>query len=310
MPMLQSLIDAEAGAATNGGRRPTVVGAPTPVSPELSDRPRRRTFTARDKIRILAETDRAAETGGIGAILRREGVYSSSLTEWRKQRDAGAFGALAPAKRGPKSAEPNPLAAKLALAQRDNARLTLRLKRAEAIIELQKKSCGAAGHPAGAERRRALTEAVVALAPDSRMTAAACAALGVSRAGVQRRRARLTAAPAMRRLRPRPARALTAPQQQIVLDLLHAPRFADQAPAEIYATLLDEGAYHCSIRTMYRVLSVTVRSAAPCGTGALYDLKAILKVGVKVDAGRNSRDHHRQGTPAALEHRRETAYRR
>src|SRR5665213_1731530 len=109
--------------------------------------PRRRTFTARDKIRILAETDRAAETGGIGAILRREGVYSSSLTEWRKQRDAGAFGALAPAKRGPKIAEPNPLAAKLALAQRDNARLTLRLKRAEAIIELQKKVAELLGIP-------------------------------------------------------------------------------------------------------------------------------------------------------------------
>jgi len=143
--MLQPPIDTEAGAATNDGRRPTVVVAPASVSPELSDRPRRRTFTARDKIRILAETDRAAETGGIGAILRREGVYSSSLTEWRKQRDAGAFGALAPAKRGPKAAEPSPLAAKLALAQRDNARLTLRLKRAEAIIDLQKKlrSCWA-----------------------------------------------------------------------------------------------------------------------------------------------------------------------
>ena len=103
--------------------------------------------TARDKIRILAETDRAAETGGIGAILRREGVYSSSLTEWRKQRDAGAFGALAPAKRGPKAVEVNPLAAKLALAQRDNARLTLRLKRAEAIIELQKKVAELLGIP-------------------------------------------------------------------------------------------------------------------------------------------------------------------
>ena len=97
MPMLQPPMDAEADATANGGRRPTVVVASASASPELSDRPRRRTFTARDKIRILAETDRAAETGGIGAILRREGVYSSSLTEWRKQRDAGAFGALAPA---------------------------------------------------------------------------------------------------------------------------------------------------------------------------------------------------------------------
>jgi len=147
MPMPQTAIDAEAGAATNGGRRPTLVAAPASASPELSDRPRRRTFTAQDKLRILAETDRAAETGGIGAILRREGLYSSALTDWRRQRDAGAFGALVPAKRGPKTSERNPLAAQLALVERDNARLTLRLKRAEAIIELQKKVAELLGIP-------------------------------------------------------------------------------------------------------------------------------------------------------------------
>ena len=94
----------------------------------------------------------------------------------------------------------------------------------------------------------------MALAPASGLTAAACAALGISRASVQRRRARLTATPAITRPRPRPSRALTVPQQQEVLDLLHASRFADQAPAEVYASLLDEGVYHCSIRTMYRIL--------------------------------------------------------
>jgi putative transposase len=99
-----------------------------------------------------------------------------------------------------------------------------------------------------------LTEAVVALAPVSGMTAAVCAAVGVSRATVERRRSCLAAPPAIVRPRSTPVRALTAPQQQVVLDLLHASRFADQAPAEIYATLLDEGVYHCSIRTMYRIL--------------------------------------------------------
>ncbi len=94
----------------------------------------------------------------------------------------------------------------------------------------------------------------MALAPANGMTKAACAALGISRASVQRRRARLTAPPVIARPRPRPARALSVPQQQGVLDLLHAPRFADQAPAEIYASLLDEGVYLCSIRTMYRIL--------------------------------------------------------
>ena len=115
--------------------------------PNYRTGPRRRTFTAQDKLRILAETDRAAETGGIGAILRREGIYSSALTDWRRQRDAGAFGALAPAKRGPKTAEPNPLAAELALVQRDNARLTRRLARAEAIIDIQKKVAELLGIP-------------------------------------------------------------------------------------------------------------------------------------------------------------------
>jgi transposase InsO family protein len=99
-----------------------------------------------------------------------------------------------------------------------------------------------------------LTEAVVTMAPVSGVMAAVCAALGVSRATVQRRRAQLKTLLPVARSRPAPARALTATQRQAVLDLLHAPRFADQAPAEIYASLLDEGVYHCSIRTMYRLL--------------------------------------------------------
>jgi transposase-like protein len=112
----------------------------------LSDRPRRRTFTAQDKLRILAETDRAAE-GGIGAVLRREGIYSSALTDWRRLRDAGALGALTPAKRGPTAARANPLTAEVALLQRDVARLTRSLARAEAIIAVQKKLADLLGIP-------------------------------------------------------------------------------------------------------------------------------------------------------------------
>jgi transposase len=147
MPMLHTPIDAEAGPAMDGGRRPTIVAGPASASPELSDRPRRRTFTARDKLRILADIDRAAETRGIGAILRREGLYSSTLSEWRRQRDAGAFSALAPGKRGPRTAELNPLAAEVAALQRNNARLTQRLARAEAVIDIQKKVAALLGIP-------------------------------------------------------------------------------------------------------------------------------------------------------------------
>ena len=96
--------------------------------------------------------------------------------------------------------------------------------------------------------------AVVALAPAHRLNAAACAALGVSRASVHRYRARLNRPPTVPRLRPKPKRALSVEQWLAVRDLLREPRFVDLAPAEIYASLLDQGTYHCSIRTMYRIL--------------------------------------------------------
>ena len=77
---------AAAGAETEDGRRPTIVSAPAAASPELVGRPRRRSFTAKDKLRILGEADRAAGVpGGVGAIVRREGLYSSALTDWRRQ---------------------------------------------------------------------------------------------------------------------------------------------------------------------------------------------------------------------------------
>jgi len=132
------------GAGAEEGRRPTDVPAPTAANPELSsvagaDRPRRRIFSAREKLRILDETDRAAGTGAIGAILRREGLYSSALRDWRLAREAGILGGLSPVRRGPKPCETNPLAAELALARQDYAKLARRLERAEAIIDIQKK---------------------------------------------------------------------------------------------------------------------------------------------------------------------------
>jgi transposase-like protein len=136
IPIEKTLAD---GSETEGGRRPTVVSEPSAASPELTERARRRTFTAADKLRILGDIDRAGPGGG-GAILRREGLYSSLLTDWRRQRDAGAYEALKAVKRGPK-----PAPVLLASAdehdrlRRENADLTLRLRRAETIIEIQKK---------------------------------------------------------------------------------------------------------------------------------------------------------------------------
>src|SRR3954463_8847440 len=139
MPNRVAETKAAAGAGTTVGLRPSSVPAPAAANPELSDRPKRRTFTAGEKLRILEETDRAAGTGDIGAILLREGLYSTTLTDWRRQRAAGTLGALTPARRGPKVSQPNPLAAELAKARQENARLRQRLERAEAIIDLQKK---------------------------------------------------------------------------------------------------------------------------------------------------------------------------
>jgi transposase InsO family protein len=100
-----------------------------------------------------------------------------------------------------------------------------------------------------------MMDMLASLAPVPGLTAGACAALNLSRATVYRQRADLARPPTGRRPRPSPRRTLTALQRQTVLDLLRAPRFADQAPAEIYASMLDEGVYHCSIRTMYRILA-------------------------------------------------------
>ena len=103
-------------------------------------------------------------------------------------------------------------------------------------------------------------EAVVSLPAGDGLTAAACDALGVARATVYRHRARRAAPLAPPPSRPHPPRALTPEERHTVLDLLREPRFADLAPAEVYATLLDEGVYHCSIRTMYRILLCGLRT--------------------------------------------------
>ena len=116
-----------------------MVVAPVVASAEFTDAPKRRSFTAKYKLRILDEADRAADTGGISAILRREGLYSSALSDWRGQREAGTLGALQPRPRGPEKAATNPLQADLAKANRENAALRRRLDQAEAIIAIQKK---------------------------------------------------------------------------------------------------------------------------------------------------------------------------
>ncbi len=133
-------LDDPFGCNAEGGRRPGDALQPKGADPELSSsRPRRWRFTVQDKLRILDETDRAEGSGGIGAILRREGLYSAALQDWRRQRAAGRLGGEAPCKRGPKPGAANTAAGDLADAQAEIVKLRLRLERAEAIIDLQKK---------------------------------------------------------------------------------------------------------------------------------------------------------------------------
>ena len=103
---------------------------------EVVEKAKRKRFTAAEKIRILREVEACRGTGEMGALLRREGIYSSYLTTWRKQRESQELEGLAPQKRGPK---PNPEAIELAKLRREHARLQERMRQAELIIDVQKK---------------------------------------------------------------------------------------------------------------------------------------------------------------------------
>ncbi len=117
-----------------------------PTNPKLLPEPastpsRRRTFTAKYKADILAECDAASEPGDIGAILRREGLYSSHLVEWRRRRAEGGIGGLAPKKSGrpPKDPTIRSTEKEVERLRRQNAGLQERLRRSQIIIEAQKK---------------------------------------------------------------------------------------------------------------------------------------------------------------------------
>ena len=103
---------------------------------EVVEKAKRRQYTAEYKLRILREVDACKEKGEIGALLRREGLYSSLIYKWREQRNRGSLEGLAAHKRGPKV---DPQAVEFARLQRENERLRKRLERAELIIDVQKK---------------------------------------------------------------------------------------------------------------------------------------------------------------------------
>ncbi len=119
--------------------------APRP-DPEVPERAKRRHFSAKYKLQVLEQVDACREAGEISALLRREGLYSSHLTDWRRARREGSLKALAKP-RGPKGRRRDPVAAENEQLRKENARLKRRLEQAQTILEIQKKASELLGIP-------------------------------------------------------------------------------------------------------------------------------------------------------------------
>ncbi len=151
-PMVESsgsLLD-EVSALVVRAPSDTSSSAPT-RDPEVAATAKRRRFSSAEKRRILIEADRCTKSGEIGALMRREGIYSSMLANWRKQRGHAERAALAPRKRGPKPAANLAEQRQLKHLARENARLRGKLERAHIIIDVQKKLCTLLGLPTAEE---------------------------------------------------------------------------------------------------------------------------------------------------------------
>ena len=136
----------ERSETAGSGGRPGPGAAAPPVrpdlviaDPEVPEKARRRQFSAAYKLRVLKDADACDQPGQVGELLRREGLYSSHLTLWRKQREEGSLRSLTPRTRGRRPRATNPLAKRVIDLERDNDRLRNRLRQAELIIDVQKK---------------------------------------------------------------------------------------------------------------------------------------------------------------------------
>src|ERR1039458_3571263 len=132
--------------AANAAGAPPSASRPHVPDSEVVARPHRRRFSAEYKLSIIDQADSTQGSGAVGALLRREGLYSSHLATWRQQRKHGEFDALTAKKRGPKVVV-SPLVKENRELQAANARLTKKLKNAELIIEVQKKVAALLGNP-------------------------------------------------------------------------------------------------------------------------------------------------------------------
>jgi transposase len=139
--------------ASQGARRATEEASSIapPPNPEVAATAKRRQFSSSERRRILAAADHCNKSGEIGALLRREGIYSSQLATWRKRREATEHAALAPQKRGRKADPAIAEARRFAELARENERLRRKLAQAHTIIDVQKKLCTLLGLPTAEE---------------------------------------------------------------------------------------------------------------------------------------------------------------
>jgi transposase-like protein len=149
LKMVEAIESGMAAERARAGGASASLAAPIAApDPEVRAVAKRRSFTAAYKLAVLAEAERASGAGEIGALLRREGLYSSHLTTWRRERDAGALEALG--RRRGRKAKLTPEARRIAALEAKNARLQGELAQARLIIEVQKKLCTLLGIPAAA----------------------------------------------------------------------------------------------------------------------------------------------------------------
>lgn len=121
---------------------------------EVTAKATRRRFTVAEKLRVLKEAERCTKPGELGALLRREGLYSSHLSAWRQARQRGELAGLSPRPRGPKPKPVDPRDKKIAELEREKRRLEARLERAEGLIEVQKKVAALLGTPLESDEPR------------------------------------------------------------------------------------------------------------------------------------------------------------
>ncbi|WP_442930460.1 IS3 family transposase [Micromonospora sp. NBC_00421] len=216
----------------------------------------RRSFTPGQKLELLAGYEQAVAAGEGGAFLRREGLYSSLMSEWRRARDGGLLQGK-PA--GETVGRPSAEQAEIARLRRELELAQVKLARTETALTIMGKAPRAlgghlqerAGRSGRVRARQTLMDIYHVLTGAGITTREAKRLTGIARSSAERDRRRPTPARPVRRA---PANAFTPAEREQVLRLLNSAEFVDAAPAQIYAALLDQGVYVGSIATMYRVL--------------------------------------------------------